>query len=1337
MADDNNLEIGVNINANKAEAGSRRAKTAISSVDKLSRDLQRSYRALKSSIDPAFAAQERYNRSIDNYKKLLASGVVTQKEYRAGLRAAKKDLEDQVSSINANSAVARAAAERQKRIDQETASRTRQLSQQAAAAEREKAAAKIKAAQDARRVQKAAEEAELRAIRLAASTARQSAAEASRYASRAAAPARGVAPGSMTTDRSLAQLENSYRRVYAASQRAAERAATAAQAAADASNRRQAASAEARAAREKAAAEGYMARAIEIRRTIASVEGAARAEEMAAERANRDEQKRLAKEAAAAAAESSRVRRRAARDAAEAEREATRETKRLAQAEREAAATAQQLRASIDPTFAAQERYNETMRVATQLLMANKLRQGEFTQIMRQAKTQMDVNVRSMGRMNSVYVQMGYQAQDVTASVASGINPLVILAQQGGQTAAALSMMGGRIGQVAAFMAGPWGAAILGATMALGFLWQSLKDGEKATKDVMNAEDRRKMTLKELTAALKEYTAQQAEANKTTMQGAIDKSFQTMRASQEIMDQMTKAQTRLTNARKIYNDAINSAMAGTPEGAGVVAGALIELKLAERGVAKLKAAYTDAMAAHTEATAAYAQTVSAMSDLEKNEQAERQASYGAYKQDMLAAGTSQIKQQQALGRYMTSLTSIQERYNKLKEQENAASKDALRNEKEIFQTRQAAIGLAGKELQKSGYKVGENFQFGKVGSHPGMGRQAHGQFAIDVNMPGIQNESADPVARDRMDKMVKTYQARGFRVLWNGKVYEPGSNGASYDIRPGANQHKDHAHIEAPKSIVGKPSGTKLGNELVSEAEQQAREAKAAADAAREEEHQSAIADLEFKKELAGEELASVLELQDQKIAAQKAFYGNDSKQAIDAMRERIRIERAQTREAVQNKTEEINQKLSRDLQYEAQAQSIRESNIDGQTKINEFLLQNGRITEEESIRRKAVSLQTQYEEQMRHEERMYQLTLQSLRDRAALEGILPAEKRRINAEIEQAELQHQQNVFNLNRTYADGVRDISLAAAQTQQDKWNELGRTLESSLGSVLQGLWSRQMTLQQAFIAMGDAVANHLMQAGAKMLSNWIMQQLQMLIVKRATDTAMTASTVAQQGIQTAAVIGATTAQTGAKVASGATESGIIAATTGAKLTSEAIKTGAAVSGAATSTGATAAAGMAEIGTNAAVAAAGAYKSTVVIPFIGPIAAPAAAALALGAVLGFGALVSARGGQERVPYDGQMTELHKNEMVLPAHIANPLRDSLRAPNSQPMLGSVANAGVAAMSMMTSNSTGGDLTFNYQPKTTHQTASLDEMLRRDGQTMRKWFRNEVRNGALKGMVR
>jgi hypothetical protein len=88
--------------------------------------------------------------------------------------------------------------------------------------------------------------------------------------------------------------------------------------------------------------------------------------------------------------------------------------------------------------------------------------------------------------------------------------------------------------------------------------------------------------------------------------------------------------------------------------------------------------------------------------------------------------------------------------------------------------------------------------------------------------------------------------------------------------------------------------------------------------------------------------------------------------------------------------------------------------------------------------------------------------------------------------------------------------------------------------------------------------------------------------------------------------------------------------------------------------------AATGKSQITSAAATGAAKAYQAIVGIPYVGPILAPIAAGVAFAGIEAFSGMISsARGGWERVPIDGAMTELHKDEMVLPAHVANPIRD------------------------------------------------------------------------------
>lgn len=77
------------------------------------------------------------------------------------------------------------------------------------------------------------------------------------------------------------------------------------------------------------------------------------------------------------------------------------------------------------------------------------------------------------------------------------------------------------------------------------------------------------------------------------------------------------------------------------------------------------------------------------------------------------------------------------------------------------------------------------------------------------------------------------------------------------------------------------------------------------------------------------------------------------------------------------------------------------------------------------------------------------------------------------------------------------------------------------------------------------------------------------------------------------------------------------------------------------------------------NAAEAGSGAYKAMVGIPIVGPVLAPAAAAVAFAGTLAFGAKIpSARGGFDIPSGSNPLTQLHEREMVLPAKYADVVR-------------------------------------------------------------------------------
>jgi hypothetical protein len=83
---------------------------------------------------------------------------------------------------------------------------------------------------------------------------------------------------------------------------------------------------------------------------------------------------------------------------------------------------------------------------------------------------------------------------------------------------------------------------------------------------------------------------------------------------------------------------------------------------------------------------------------------------------------------------------------------------------------------------------------------------------------------------------------------------------------------------------------------------------------------------------------------------------------------------------------------------------------------------------------------------------------------------------------------------------------------------------------------------------------------------------------------------------------------------------------------------------------------------VGANAAEAASGAAASQAAIPFAGPALAAAAFASIMALVLGAkSSIPSARGGYDIPAGVNPLAQLHQEEMVLPAGLANPMRELL----------------------------------------------------------------------------
>jgi hypothetical protein len=203
-----------------------------------------------------------------------------------------------------------------------------------------------------------------------------------------------------------------------------------------------------------------------------------------------------------------------------------------------------------------------------------------------------------------------------------------------------------------------------------------------------------------------------------------------------------------------------------------------------------------------------------------------------------------------------------------------------------------------------------------------------------------------------------------------------------------------------------------------------------------------------------------------------------------------------------------------------------------------------------------------------------------------------------------------------------------------------------MSSAVSGMIKGTQSFGQAMKSVMSSMVDFVISQLMKILVKHIS---------VEVAKTTETA--AQTAARKATETAAA-----AQTNAlAVQTGAVHATVEGAKTGATLTGTALRVAAEIWASITTMARKIAEGVAWIAVEGWKAMASAWASISAIPVVGPFLAPAVAAGVLASVIAIGAnLSSAAGGWDNVPSD-QIAQIHKQEMILPASIASPLRSAI----------------------------------------------------------------------------
>ncbi len=188
-----------------------------------------------------------------------------------------------------------------------------------------------------------------------------------------------------------------------------------------------------------------------------------------------------------------------AADAAQA-RAAADATRLAAKAKDDLAASAAKLKAAIDPAWAAQQRFDSEMMEARTLIAAGAISLDDYCAKLRVERGLLDASATAQGRAGvsagvhrSAMQGLSFQAQDTFTQLAAGVNPLSVLAIQGGQAAGQMVGLSGKLGAVANFMVGPWGLAVTGGALALGMVWEAArKHNKELDESVKKAADHKR-----------------------------------------------------------------------------------------------------------------------------------------------------------------------------------------------------------------------------------------------------------------------------------------------------------------------------------------------------------------------------------------------------------------------------------------------------------------------------------------------------------------------------------------------------------------------------------------------------------------------------------------------------------------------------------------------------------------------------------------------------------------------------------------------------------------------------------------------------------------------------
>ena len=518
------------------------------------------------------------------------------------------------------------------------------------------------------------------------------------------------------------------------------------------------------------------------------------------------------------------------------------EAKKAAASKGELEAATRRVLQAVDAEALELQRMNQLLADAKRLYDAGKISAEQYAKVQKMGADVANNVTTATGAQRIGMQQLGYQLGDVATMWSLGAKPAQIFGSQIGQITQAVQLMTGGTSKFAAFLGGPWGIALsVAAIIAAPFVGKLLEGNDalgeavkKLREDARETEINRK-AKEAFSRTIEGQIALQRKLNDELDRGILTQrqmAQATLRSAQGNVANLTTSRGSLTQRIAAQQQRVNDyneqiRRPGAMQGEAmlglvtVAAQAERELKALKTQLAEVDQQIMNGTRAVNEAQAPLIQQdVAASLDKRAAAALNYEKALGRLNQQ-LAIGAGRrgaVAEQQGDGTFRRSMLNgvSRDQYAAqlrriTKERDDAieaAAKEKRDANKTVsdgvsrFRTRQQAIGIAGRELQRDGLRVGENEQFG--GTSGGHQMATHGKYAIDVNSGSGVTEANVPDLRQKFDELARRYQGRGYRVLWNGWVYEANGNGPTRRIPGGQNQHHDHMHVEASGSIVGK-----------------------------------------------------------------------------------------------------------------------------------------------------------------------------------------------------------------------------------------------------------------------------------------------------------------------------------------------------------------------------------------------------------------------------------------------------------------------------------------------------------------------------------------------------